>query len=212
MKTCFLLLFFALFPFEGIWAQSKYCDELVQRGDTVVCREYAFKRKLPSMEHFYVHGKRIFSRDWNQKKNGEYYWKQQISKGAFVKANGPAYRFYPNGSVKVSTTFKHNKIVGPCKEFYPSGAIRKFCSGHIKGKIHGIDTYLHENGALNARIKWESGRLVEILDYKDEQGNDLPIGTFKNGTGDLIWVEKGKETLVLSYRNGKLIKKKPLKN
>lgn len=136
---------------------------------------------------------------------------QKNGKSPFAKANGPAYMYYPNGAVKATTFFQHGKKIGPCKKYYPSGALEQTCERHIEGKQDGLQVKWHENGQLKSKARWENGRLREILAYKDEQGKDMLIGTFKDGNGDWLWHEKGKPAVVYTYKNGKFMKKKTLK-
>lgn len=211
MKPCFLLFFMVLFPLTGIWAQSKYCDEIVTLGDTVICRDFSGRKNIPFREHFYLNGTRIFTRWWHREKNGEFEWNQRKSKGAFAKKNGPAYYYYADGKVKHTTTYEHDQLVGPCRSFYPSGSLSVICSGHDKGKMNGIQKYLHENGRLAYKLKWGDGRLLEVLNAQDEQGNSIPYGSFKNGNGIFIMKDKDGDEAHFTYKKGKMIHRKFIK-
>lgn len=188
-------------------AQPKDCDNLIHRGDTTICQDFNGKGKV-FREHFYVNGERVFTRLWNHYKNGEYQWTQRNGKGPFAKRHGPAYRFYPNGKVKNRAAFYDGTQVGQCFSYYPSGALKQTCQMNSRGKSDGILTTFYENGQIESKAKWENGLLREIIEYRDEDGNNRPIGTFKDGNGDWIWYEKGKATVVYLYKNGKLVKKK----
>ena len=192
-------------------AQSKHCDKLVEKGDTIICQDFTRKGKL-FREHVYVNGKYDFTRRWHYRKNGEFECLYQKSKGAFAKQNGPAFAFYSNGILKASTFFEHGHKIGPCKYYYPSGKIKRKCQHHINGNLDGIHTDFFENGQLHSKARWEKGRLQEILAYKDENGTDLYVGSFKDGNGTWIWTEIGKAPMVFTYRNGRLVNKKRLKN
>lgn len=169
------------------------------------------RKKSKFWEHFYVADQYIFSRYWQTEKNGKVCWTQQASRKIFAKEDGPAACYFANGKVKNTTFFRKGRVVGPCKVYYPSGPLYEVCEGHVNGRLYGIVTTFHENGQIMAKARWENDRLVEILLYKDEQGNDLPIGTFIDGNGTWNWMEKGKQTLVYTYKNGKLIRQKTLK-
>jgi hypothetical protein len=208
---CVLFIFFILFTVNGIHAQSRSCDEIISKGDTLICKDYLGKNKFPFDEHFYVDNTRIFTRRWLGKKNGEFECTQYKSAGAFAKMNGPAYHFYQDGAVKATTFMEHDKVIGPCRAYYQSGSLKQKCEGHLKGKVNGIMTTFHENGQVNSKTRWENGRLREILVYKDELGIDLPIGTFKDGNGIWNLIEKGDPAILYQYKDGKVINKKTLK-
>lgn len=209
MKTYITLLVLVLVPLGGVSAQFKHCDKLVRLGDTIVCQDFTGKGKL-FREHYYVNGERVFTRWWRHKKNGAKEWTQNKSKGPFGKRNGPAYMYYPDGKTKATTFYEHNKKIGPCKEYYPSGTLKQTCEKHIKGKTHGIHTSYYENGQLKDQTRWENGRLKEILQYKDEQGRNLPIGTFKDGNGTWTYTEEGNKKFIYTYKQGKIVRRKRL--
>lgn len=215
MKNALLILILSL---PGIFdpsghpaAQPKGCDKLVQRGDTTICQDFTSKDRL-FREHFYVNGERIYTRWWNYSKNGEYQWVQQKGKGPFAKKHGPAYRFYPNGKVKNRAAYYDGKQVGQCFGYYPSGALKQTCQMNNKGKPDGILTTFYETGQVESKARWENGCLREIIEYKDEQGRDRPVGTFKNGNGDWIWYENSQPYIRYTYNEGKLIKKKRIRS
>ena len=207
------LLFLGIFLFCGgkINAQPDNCEQLVQLGDTLICRHFAGKSKLQYKEDFYLNGTRIFTRWWHRRKHGEIEWTQRQSKGPFAKRNGPAALYFPNGSLKAYSFFEHDKKVGPCKEYDQKGTLVLTCDKGIHQKGSGYQTFYHENGEIKAKTRFENGRMNEILIYQDEQGNTLPVGTFKDGNGTWIWVEKGKPTTIYTYKNGRETKKKTQK-
>jgi antitoxin component YwqK of YwqJK toxin-antitoxin module len=211
MKTYITLLVLVALSFGGLRAQSKYCDKLVRLGDTIVCQDFTGKGKL-FREHYYVNGERVFTRWWRfKKKSKEYEVVQKLGKSPFAKKNGPAYVYFPSGKMSASTVFEHNKKIGPCKEYYQSGVLKQTCERHIKGKTHGIVSNYYENGQIKAQARWDNGRLREILQYKDEQGQNLPIGTFKDGNGTWTYLEDGNKKFVYTFKQGKIVRRKRLK-
>jgi antitoxin component YwqK of YwqJK toxin-antitoxin module len=207
---------FNLFLITTVWlgqltAQPKGCDKLVQRGDTTVCQDFNGKGRV-FREHYYLKSERIFTRRWRYKKNGEYECVQKNGKSAFAKMHGPAYRFYPDGKVKYHVVYYDGIRVGQCFGYYPSGALKQTCQMNDKGKEDGILVNYYENGQIEAKARWENGRLREIVEYKDEQGRDRPAGTFKDGNGDWIWYENGQPAIVYTYKEGKQVKKKQVKS
>ncbi|MDO8368491.1 MAG: hypothetical protein Q7T20_16955 [Saprospiraceae bacterium] len=53
--------------------------------------------------------------------------------------------------------------------------------------------------------------MLDLLTHKDEAGNDLSNGSFKDGNGEWVWQEKGQRPIALTYKNGKIVKRKRLK-
>lgn len=199
-------LFLSLFVAAGASAQSKWCDNLIQNGDTTVCQDFTRKGKL-FREHFYVGGKRAFTRWWNYRKNGEYQVTQHKGKGGFAKKHGPAIRFYPDGTVKLYMFFQNGIRTGRCFHYYPSGKMKSACNTNAKGKPDGMLTEFYENGQVATQSRWKDGRLMEIITNKDEEGKDKPFGTLKNGTGTWIYQEPGSaKTWIHQYKDGKFIK------
>lgn len=211
MKTWNLFYFlFLLIQVGEVSAQPEGCDKLIQRGDTLVCQEFTRKGRMYK-EEFYLGGQRIHTRWWRHYSNGTFGFIQRAGKSPFSKAHGPAVKFYPSGNVEINMVYTHGIPTGNCFSYYPSGNLRKICSWNDQGKSEGIIYEFHENGQLSYQARWEDGRLREILAYKDSLGNDLPIGTFKDGTGTWLWQENGKLLSEFNYKDGRMVKKRRLK-
>jgi antitoxin component YwqK of YwqJK toxin-antitoxin module len=205
MKNWLILLLLVLSG-NTIWAQSKGCDQLIQRGDTTVCQDFTSKGRL-FREHFYVKGERVFTRWWHYRKNGDYESTQHQKKSPFAKKHGPAVQYYKNGQVKRIGRFQNNKLVGRCFSYYLSGKMKSACNHNEKGDHDGLVTDFYENGQVMHQARWSNGLLVEILANKDEQGKDIPFGTFKDGTGTWIFQEPETEKVrVYYFKNGRLTK------
>ena len=194
----------------SVAAQPQQCDNILQYGDTTICQDFTGKKHRLFREHFYVDGERIFTRWWNYHKDGTYYWQQKRKKGAFAKAEGPAMYYYADGSIYGTARFSKGKQVGDCLEYYPSGAIKLRCHHAESGKPDGIRTIYHENGQVQAKVRLENGLLREVLEYKNEEGQDLPVGSFQQGNGDWIWYEKGQPTYRYTYQDGREKKKQKI--
>jgi antitoxin component YwqK of YwqJK toxin-antitoxin module len=204
---CFIGYFIAFLSLEQVSAQSKFCDELVQVGDTFICRDFVGKSVAPAREHYYLYGKMIFTRRWYyNSEDGGYGWTQYRRRGTYAKRHGPSCSFYEDGTLGFSTVYKKGKIVGPSRSYYPTGILKSTCAGYINGLIDGIYLEFHENGAVKSKSKWEKGRLRQILRYKDAQGNNLHVGTFKDGNGTWIKYDyEGNQVFVDTYKNGKVL-------
>ncbi|MBL7807049.1 MAG: hypothetical protein JNN28_04505 [Saprospiraceae bacterium] len=212
MKTYITLFAFVALPFTGLSAQSKYCDKLIQNGDTVVCQDFGHKGKV-FREHFYVKGKREFTRWWHYRKNGEYQFIQHKKKSVFAKKHGPAMQFYPDGKVKLYVFYQNGIRTGKCYSYYPSGKMKSACNSNDKGRPDGLLTEFYENGQVMNQARWIDGLIVEVLVNKDEQGYDVPFGTLLYGTGTWLYREPGTNNVwVHHYQDGKLIKTTKVQN
>lgn len=206
MKAYITLLVLLVLPLSGLGAQGKHCDNKIQRGDTTVCQDFTRKGRL-FQEHFYVKGERVFTRRWHYRRNGDYESTQHRKKSAFAPKDGPAVQYYKGGQVKKIGRFKDNRLVGKCYSYYLSGKMKSACNHNEKGDHDGLVTDFYENGQVMHQARWSNGLLVEILANKDEQGKDIPFGTFKDGTGTWIFQDPGTEKIrVYHYKNGRLIK------
>lgn len=211
MKTWNLFYFlFLLIQVGEVSAQPEGCDKLIQLGDTTVCMDFNGKGRL-FREKFYLGGQRIYTRWWHYYSNGTFKVVQKKGKSPFSKLHGPAVRFYPSGNVQYYADFTHGIQTGNCFSYYPLGNLRKICRHNGQGNPEGVIYEFHENGQLSYQARWEDGRLREILAYKDSLGNDLPIGTFKDGTGTWLWQEHGKLLYEYTYKDGRMVKKRRLK-
>lgn len=201
----FIACFVALLPLSEVLAQRKLCDEFRQVADTFICEDFIGKSIAPAREHYFVNGKMIFTRRWYYQDNGEYYWLQFKSRSSWAKRNGPAQFFYADGTTRGTTTYKQGRIIGPCRSYYTNGVLGHTCERHTNGGLDGMVMSFHENGRIKFKAEWKNGRLQKILRYKDEQGNDLPIGTFQDGNGQWIQYKDGLPFGIFVYRKGKLV-------
>lgn len=184
-------------------AQPNYCDELLHYGDTTICQDFTGKKKRLFREHFYVKGELIFTRWWSYQKDGAYSWRQKRKKSPFAKADGPSVGYYADGTMRVINFFSNGKQVKHCQEYYPSGKIKLRCYHNDRGQKNGIRTTYYENGQVESKARWENGLLREIQEYKDEQGHDLVIGSFRQGTGDWIRYENGRPIERYFFKDGR---------
>jgi antitoxin component YwqK of YwqJK toxin-antitoxin module len=114
--------------------------------------------------------------------------------------------FFPNGRLFYKTYYRHDQKVGPCVSYYESGIVAQTCSLHLKnGKRDGLFNSYYSNGNVLTKQLWRNGRLQKIFTYRDESGQELPIGDFKDGNGSWLLQKDGKVVYVLTYKNGKLI-------
>jgi antitoxin component YwqK of YwqJK toxin-antitoxin module len=90
-------------------------------------------------------------------------------------------------------------------EFYETGEL-KTKSNYIKNKVHGKWIIYFTDGDIATEMNFNHGKLIEVKSF-DRNGNQLDIGSFKNGTGELIIYENGNKIGTCRYRKGRLIKR-----
>lgn len=187
-------------------AQPKGCDNLLQKGDTTVCQDFNGKGKL-FREHFYVNGKREFTRWWHFSKKGDYYFYQKKNKSPFAKKHGPEVHYYPDGKIKIYAFYQNGIRTGKCYFYYPSGKMKSACNTNHKGKSDGLFTAFFENGQVMQQTRWKDGRMTEIISNRDEEGNEVYHGTFKDGNGTWIYREPGtSKAWIIHFKDGKSFK------
>ena len=76
-----------------------------------------------------------------------------------------------------------------------------------EGKRIGVWKWYFDNGQLQTERTWNNGKLVEIINYYDGQGNMLDKGTVTNGNGVMKTYDiDGKPFQELIYKNGEIVK------
>jgi hypothetical protein len=86
--------------------------------------------------------------------------------------------------------------------------MKSACNTNHKGKSDGLFTAFFENGQVMHQERWKDGRLTEIISNRDEQGNDIPFGTFKDGNG--TWIYRELDTTkawIIHFKDGKPVKR-----
>lgn len=212
MKQTLLFSFFLLFA-HCLSAQKdnnmpRGCDSTFVRGDTLVCVKYYGKKA--TMLKYYKDGNLLFSRNFRKMKNGDFNIDTR-KKGLFSKRHGEALVLYPGGKLKARTWFTEGKIDGPSLSYYEDGSRQCVC--HYKnGKRDGEQFVFFPNGQLEWNVVLEEGRLKTIKSYNLASGAPAEIGTFKDGNGELfIYDRTGKKTAVEAYKNGKIKKRRKIK-
>jgi antitoxin component YwqK of YwqJK toxin-antitoxin module len=83
--------------------------------------------------------------------------------------------------------------------YYPGGQLSSI-AGYKKNTLDGYTFFYYSNGQLRQQIEYRDGKLWNILSSFDQDGNAMPIGDFKDGTG----------TVNVYSMNGKLIQQKQM--
>jgi YD repeat-containing protein len=91
------------------------------------------------------------------------------------------------------------------KEFDENGQIKSISHFHeTKGSQTMVNYY--PNGQVDSQADYMDGRLMNIQNFDDE-GHSLPIGSFKDGNGELVFYKQGIQMSICRYKKGKLIKR-----
>ncbi len=197
------LIFIGLFA-GSLSAQPKHCAHFIQQGDTTICQQFNDDGTIDE-EDFYRQNKRLFTRFWRYGPCG-YGWKQYRKNIRSEAPEGPARTYFPDGKIQTIANFHAGVQVGECRHYYHSGMLQLRCNFAQDGELDGIRLTYHENGQVESKTRWISGRMRDILRYKDDHGRDLETGSFKWGNGDWIWYKNGRPTYRLIFKNGFEIK------
>ena len=95
-------------------------------------------------------------------------------------------------------------IVGEYLLYYESGNIWQKARFNEEGLIEGKVQNYYADGSLKSVQLYENGLLWDVLKYKDSTGNELSVGDFKDGSGELIeYYPDGSIFFTKHYKNGK---------
>lgn len=140
--------------------------------------------------------------------------------------NGPYEEKHPNGSIKITGTYKDNKRIGKWKTYYSVGGIETEINYNDNGERDGTETFYkhngdvshkseYKNGKLNGKVfTYTSGTVSSETSYLNDQKNGKYIsydtsgqkkeeGNYTNGLKDGEWKV---------YKSGKLFETKVFKN
>jgi len=133
---------------------------------------------------------------------------EQVLKG---KSNGAFREYFQNGKVQRELTYKNDTLQGEERVYNETGTL--ITKANIKGgEYHGSWVYYYDNGNEWTERIYKDGKLVTVRFIKTLNGQNLDIGTFKNGSGTIkIYSTDGKLTEEWIYENG-LFKSKTLHN
>lgn len=118
------------------------------------------------------------------------------------KATGKHVYYFRDGSIKMVLYYLNDKKHGSQKTYYQGGVLKEEYSNK-NNKANGIYRFYHPNGKLWVEKIYQNDLLVNVTALKDAEGNDLEIGNFKNGNGDLNFYDsKGQVYAIKTYKNG----------
>ena len=137
--------------------------------------------------------------------------------------------YFSNGQLQALTSYIDNKEIGIHKQYHDNGKLNwthEFIDGEFKDgvfinynrdglvtikrniighKYEGEATIYYDNGKVAELLFCKNDKLDHVIYSKDGVGNDLPVGTLKNGTGSRItYHQNGKISEVLIYKDGEL--------
>ena len=114
---------------------------------------------------------------------------------------------FPNGNLWYSfSKDSEGRLDGPSKDFYESGVLKSSLP-YSHGIIHGTAINNHPNGSVFCKAEYENGRLIEVVEYFDENGGVLNKGQFQNGNGFLLVYDRSgrlinRGSIIDGYPNG----------
>jgi antitoxin component YwqK of YwqJK toxin-antitoxin module len=185
------------------------CDSMRVRGDSILF--YCSNSKNYWQIAIYTKTEKIGVQRFSRNKEGSLIMGTYESDNPFSKKNGMAIEWYPDGQVRIKTTFLNNKENGKRETFYANGQSQ--CNCHYKNdEKHGEQSVHWDNGQLYYKAIYEEGKLVNVLAYFNKNGQPLEIGSIKNGNGEwLQYDDNGQIEKIEIYENGKLKKTKKIK-
>lgn len=126
------------------------------------------------------------------------------------KEQGLYQAWYSNGARKEACLYEDGLRQGADTAFYESGDI--YSISHYEGDtLHGEVRFFHRNGRTWSLRHYEEGRLMRVSFIKNEKGEELSVGPFREGEGELnVYNEAGKLIGMDTYKGGLLIKSKDL--
>ncbi|MDG5493028.1 toxin-antitoxin system YwqK family antitoxin [Psychroserpens sp. SPM9] len=97
--------------------------------------------------------------------------------------------YYENGQIESEGhTNTDSKQVGVWKSYYPNHQLGRIVN-YSNGLMDGKETVYYKNGVLFKVVLWENNKLMNIISYNDNNGNELDYGDFKDGNGTLIYYD-----------------------
>jgi len=144
-------------------------------------KQYYENGKLENIWEYDSHGDR--AGPWEKYyKNGKL---QQIGGFIFGKPSGEWKFYHENGKLHLIGEYSYRGgETGEWKEYKENGKL--YSSGEmIEGKQSGEWKFYYENGQLKTTIIFEDGKLMNLTELYDMNGNSMDMSTLKNGNGFL---------------------------
>ena len=96
--------------------------------------------------------------------------------------------------------------------YYPYQLVKNYDNGNIQFRMTldnkvpvGTVYYFHANGKELQKTEIKDGKIYNIFDRKDENGNPQDFGDFKDGQGTVNNYENGQLTLKQVYENSEIV-------
>lgn len=94
--------------------------------------------------------------------------------------------YYETGNIAkyISIEDKAGKLIKNVATYYPSGkAFETYTT--INGKRHGAYKKYHAGSIIWEHFTYKEGRMIEVVEMKNEQGTNMVYGSFEKGNGTL---------------------------
>lgn len=130
--------------------------------------------------------------------------KERGAVNASGKYDGKVLWYYPNGQLQREGFYRDIFPYGEWKEYYENGNLLATYA-FDKGSKAGKEEYFHENGTAWVSREYKNGKLFHVDFIRNNSGENLEIGDFKEGSGILnVYDEEGNITSKAHYDKGTL--------
>ena len=199
---------FLIFLFASITSLGQKLKDTVfiPNSDTMIVRNFKKSMKLEK-EAYYVKKKLTFTR---------HHYYSKISYGyhtkfpeVFKQKLAPSRDFWPDGTLRITASFKNGKKEGSFRTFDQNGQPQCVCN-YKAGKREGKQI-IYKNGGLSEEIVYKDDTPWSIIKSFDEGGKWVG-GTLKEGNGTFfIYDDKERLKKIEHYKLGVLIKTEKVK-
>jgi antitoxin component YwqK of YwqJK toxin-antitoxin module len=149
-------------------------------------------------------GKSLLMKEYYDDGKPRYLFSDTVLKGEHLRY----FQSFSESGYLTQTAFYVNDTItqGEMKEYYTNGNV-KSSTNFQNGVPDGVYKYFYDNGQLWTERLYSKGKVMEIISNFNREGKPVVKGTLKAGTGTVIvYDEEGKQTRVLTYKNGELIR------
>jgi len=159
-----------------------------------------------NLQQIYVakNGKSLLMKEYFDDGKPRYLFSDTLLKGEHLRY----FQSFSESSYLTQTAFYANDTIaqGEMKEYYTNGNV-KSSTNFQNGVPDGVYKYFYDNGQLWTERLYSKGKVMEVISNFNHEGKPVDKGTLKAGTGTVIvYDEEGKQTSVLTYKNGELVR------
>jgi len=172
---------------------------LTKKNDSIIVRWY-HKNGTIFFDNIFIKNKLMYQKTFYY--NKDYYEIETITKNTKPKKKNIEYFNYNNNLLKKEQKID-GKHEGKSIEYYENNIV-KCITNYNNGKKNGNFIVYHTNGKVFFNATYLNGKLIKINRLCDDKGNNLEVGTFKDGNGiQNIYDNDGNLIEYYHYKNGK---------